>query len=231
MSVREAGQGLYFFRLVKRAHLGGLGDGYHLGLNVMLIADSVIRRLHGIECQLAIGGGDGNELAASEFFGSAALVGIDVRGFGADHRVIGLGERLQTEHVGGGAVEDKKDFYLPTEMLPELSDCGGGVRVIAITDDVALVGGCDRFQNGRVNSGVIVAGKAACGLHGVDNVTAWSATVAKEVGDQRRCAVRNTTKGHYRRNLTRLLLLIRLFHLGTSCQAFYSSFTQDMVVC
>jgi hypothetical protein len=44
---------------------------------------------------------------------------------------------------------------------------------------VALIGSSDRFQNSWVNSGVVVTGKGACGLHSDDNVTVWSAADTK----------------------------------------------------
>ena len=92
---------------------------------------------------------------------------MDVRGLGADHSVIRLGEGLQAENISGGTVKNEKDLDVGAEMFLEGFDGGGCVRIITISHDMALVGGCERVQYGRMHTSIVVAGKAAGGFHRV----------------------------------------------------------------
>ena len=127
----------------------------------MLIADAVTGGLDGLGRQLAVFGGDRNQLAARPRLRGATFVGLDVRPFGAQHRVMGLGERLQREHVGGRPVENGKHFRSGAEMLAECALGGARPRVVTVADDVAGVGSGDGLQDVRMDARVVVARETA----------------------------------------------------------------------
>ena len=162
--VGKMGQGFNFFGPVDRAHLGGLRNGNHSGLHVMLVADAVIGMANGIERDLSVLMGQRNQFAAGESFGSPALVGIDVREVAAQDRVVGASERLQAQHVRSRAVKGEKYLDAGAEMLLQLCLRRGGVRIGAVAYHVPVVHLRDGCQNFRVDSGVVVAGKAAGGV-------------------------------------------------------------------
>ena len=90
---------------VARAELGGLGDRHHLRLYVVLVADAGHRGLGQVGGELPVGRVDAEQLAPDGALGRAALVVVDVRARGADHRLEGPEQRQQPDHVGAGAVE------------------------------------------------------------------------------------------------------------------------------
>jgi len=93
-----------------------------------------------------------------------------MRAIWTDDRMEGIRERLQSEAIGGCAVEDEENFNVVTELLLELSNGGSGVRVIAVADNVPLIYGRKRLQHFRMHTGVVVAGKATDWLHGSTNL-------------------------------------------------------------
>ena len=208
--VRESGECLDLFRLVHGTHFGGLGNRNDMRLYVVLVADTVVCALNRFHCQLAVSRGNRNELAAGEFFGRAALVHIDVGGLSADHRVIGLSERLQAEHVGGRAVENEEYIDVRTEVLSEFADRGFRVWVVSISDDMALVDSTNSFEDIVVNAGVVVTGKAAGGFHGLNNL-------ADEVRLRPRRQARRTP------SLNRIGLAARAAYSRTKGLGFYYS--------
>ncbi len=130
----------------------------------MLVADPVIGVPHRVERDLAILMRQRDQLASRMFFRRAALVGIDVRVLAAQHRVVRPVQSLQSEHVRAGSVEGKKDVDPRAEVFFEFRDGRAGEGIVAVSDHVSLVGARDRFQNFRMHSGIVVAGKAASGL-------------------------------------------------------------------
>src|SRR3954471_14875311 len=106
-----------FRGLIDTADLCGLRDSYDLRLHVMLIADPVIDGAHRLYRELAVSTRKGDQLAASKPLGGATLVGVDVSDVGAHDSVIGACHCLQAEDIGGGAVENKKDFRVSAEVL------------------------------------------------------------------------------------------------------------------
>ena len=164
MLMRELGQRLNLFRLVDRPHLGRLRNRDDPRLHMMLVADAVIGVAHGVERDLAVLMRQRNQLASRMLLRSAAFVGIDVRVVAAQHRVVRPVQRLQAQHVRAGSVEGEEDINPRTEVLFELRDRRTRVRIVAVSDDVSLVGACDRLQHLGMHSGIVVAGKAAGGL-------------------------------------------------------------------
>src|SRR5437016_5714544 len=96
-------------RFVHRSYFCGLGNRNDAGLHMERVADAMVSVAYGFEGEFAVPRGNGNQLAAGEFFGRAAFVGIDVSSFAADYSVIRVGQGLQAETVSGGAVENNKD--------------------------------------------------------------------------------------------------------------------------
>src|ERR1700739_1625148 len=110
MVVRKTGEYPDFIGLVQGSHFGGLGNRNDLGLDVMLVADAVVGMADQVDGEFAVAGVQRDQFATCELLGSAALVAINVGRGGADHRVVGLGERLQAQAVRAGSVEDNEDL-------------------------------------------------------------------------------------------------------------------------
>ena len=98
------------------------------------------------------------------FFRRAAFVRINVREFAAQHRMVRAVQRLQAQHVRARAVEGKKYGDLRTEMFFKFRDGRASEGIVAVSNYVPLVGARDRFQNLRMHSSIIVAGKIASDL-------------------------------------------------------------------
>src|SRR6185369_6683998 len=106
-----------------------------------------------------------NQFATGKFLGSAAFIGIDMGKIGANDRMVGICESLQTQAVRGGAVENDEDFNVLSKVLFEFANGRIGVSIVSIPDRVALVHTCNRVQNFGMNPRVVVAGKAAHRFH------------------------------------------------------------------
>ena len=114
--------------------------------------------------QLAVLGGNVDELGAGETLRGAALVGVDVRRGRADDRLVRREDRLQRDDVGSrtavgeqhlGVVRGQERARAPDGALrPRISPVGGGASVI---------GGEDRLKDGRVRAGDVVAGEGVNG--------------------------------------------------------------------
>ena len=169
--VCESGQRFYFLRLVHRPHFSGLGDGDDAGLHMVRIIDAMIGLADGFDRQFAVGDGNGNEFAAGEFLRRPAFVGVDMRGFAADYRMIRIGQSFQAEAIGRGAVKDEEDFNIRAEALLEFLHHRLGVGIVAIADRMAVIGFSNHgSQDLRMNSGIVVAGKTAGRFHVRNNV-------------------------------------------------------------
>src|SRR5713101_2130791 len=127
-------------RLVHRPYFSRLGNGDDAGLHVVLVADAVVGVADSFDRELAILGWKWNQLATGEFFRRSAFVGINVGSFGADHRVVRIGQRFQAEAVGGGAVEYDEDVNIGAKVLPEFANRGFRVGIVAVSHSVALIG-------------------------------------------------------------------------------------------
>ena len=111
---------------------------------------------------LPSGRGHGQQLDAADPLRRAALVGVDVRGLGADHRPPARRHALQREHVRAGAVEHREDLDVRRRSAAASPPAGarcrrprrrrsGGRRWPAAS--AARISGCA--------PGVVVGGEAA----------------------------------------------------------------------
>jgi hypothetical protein len=71
---------------------------------------------------------------------------------------------LQAQNIGAGSVEGEKNGDVGAEVLLELSYGGTRIKIIAISDDMALIGAGYCLNNFGVNAGIVVAGEVARGL-------------------------------------------------------------------
>jgi hypothetical protein len=130
----------------------------------MLVADSVISVAYQIEIDFAILMRQRYQFAPGMFFWRSTFVRVNVRIVAAEHSMVRAVQRLQAQHVCPGTIESEKYLDACAEVLFKLRDGRPGIRIIAVGHDVSLVSACDCFEDFRVNSRVIVAGKAATGL-------------------------------------------------------------------
>ena len=117
--VGELGQRADLLGRVDGAELGRLGDRDDARLGGVLVADPGEPLGDQLRGELAVGRRGGQELDPRDPLGRPALVDVEVGGLGADHRLVGAGERLEREHVGAGAVEDQERLGLLAEVLAE----------------------------------------------------------------------------------------------------------------
>ena len=110
--VGKASQGLDFVRLIDGTHFSGLRNGDDSRLHMMRVINAVVSMTDGFDRKLAVGHRNRKKLAAGEFLGRAAFVGIDVGGFAADDSVIGIGQRLQAQAIGRRTVKNKENFNI-----------------------------------------------------------------------------------------------------------------------
>ncbi len=82
-------------------------------------------------------------------------------GLGANDRVVGIGERFESQAISGGSVKDKKCFDIIAKVALELAPGGFGVGIISVSDNMTLIGGGYSFQNLGMDTGIVVAGEAA----------------------------------------------------------------------
>ena len=106
--VRELCERADFVGLIDGASLRRLGDRNDLRLHVMLVADAVVGMADEIDGEFAVERAQRDEFRSSVSFGSAALVGINVRHLGTDHGFIRTGKSLQTQDVGAVPLKTKK---------------------------------------------------------------------------------------------------------------------------
>src|SRR6185437_1522454 len=88
------------FERVARAELRGLGDGDNPRLGEVLVSPAGQPAGDQVRGELSAGSGHGEELGPEYALGSAALVGIDVRGLGADYRLMPAEQQAEPEYVG-----------------------------------------------------------------------------------------------------------------------------------
>ena len=134
---------------VAGAELGALGDRDDLGLGAVLVAVPPRLQVDQLGGELAVRGGHGEQLQPTHLLRRAALVDVDVRGLGADHRLPPVGHRLQRDDVGAGPVEDGVRRRAAAEVRAEQVLQPRGVDVRAVADLVPAVGGGDRRRAPR----------------------------------------------------------------------------------
>ena len=117
--VGKAGQDLNLIRLIDSAHFGGLRDRNHPRLNMMLISCAVAGPANRFHRELAVRGRNRDQLRTYEFFRRPAFILIEMRFAPANHGLEGAGERGQTENVGRGAIEHRKDADAGAKVLLE----------------------------------------------------------------------------------------------------------------
>jgi hypothetical protein len=113
--------------------------------------------------ELAVVGGDVQDLDPRDALGSAALVDVDVRGGCRDHRAPPRQHRLQPDDVRARPVEDGERLGVVAEVVAEHLLQSGRVGVLAVRDLVPVIGGGDGLEDLGVDARVVVAGEAADG--------------------------------------------------------------------
>ena len=145
---------------VDGAELGRLRDRDEARLDAVLVAAVRLPAPQVVGAELAVLGGDGEQLGAGEPLGRAALVDVHVGDVGADHRLVGSGERVDRGDVGAAAVEDAEPARLGAEMLAKELLGARGPVVGAVAAGVAVVGGHEGLEHLGVSAGVVVGGEA-----------------------------------------------------------------------
>ena len=103
---------------VAGAELGRLGEGDHAGLGPVVVTPpgqllrDELRRDLPVRCRHR------EELGADQLLRRAALVGVDVRGLGADDRLVPAQQQAQPEDVGAAAVQHQEGL-VGTEDLAQ----------------------------------------------------------------------------------------------------------------
>ena len=104
---------------VDRAQLGGLADGEHPRRDVVFIVRGLQQGAHRAGAQLAVRGRDINELGPCEAFGRTALVHVYVCAAGADHRLVGSKQALESDDVRSRPAVGVKHLDVRLEQRPE----------------------------------------------------------------------------------------------------------------
>ena len=131
-------------------------DGARLGVVVVVMGrrDDADRAV----VELPIGGRRDKKLrAVREEFRRAALGRLDVRERRADHRMVALAERGQSQRIRGRAIEDEENLAFPLEEAVEGVDGPAGPDVVAVGRRMAQIGFEGRGPGFRADAGVIVA--------------------------------------------------------------------------
>jgi len=145
---------------VAGSELGGLRDGDHAGLSEVLIAPPGQTAGDELGGDLAAGRRDGEQLGTEYPLGAAALVGVDVRGLGADDRLVAAEQEAEPEHVRAASVEHQVHLTLRRGEPLEVTDGALGPWVGPVGHRVPAVGLDDGAHHIRMRAGVVVAAKA-----------------------------------------------------------------------
>ena len=148
-------------RRVERAELGALGDGDDLRHRPVLVVPAPRLPVDQLGRELAVRRRHGEQLEPAHPLGRAALVDVDVRGLGADHRAPAVGDRLKRNHIRAGAVEDREGLGGSAEVVADDPLQVLGVHVVAVRDLVPAVGQGQSGQHLGVGSRVVVTSEAA----------------------------------------------------------------------
>ncbi len=131
----------------------------------MLIANAVIGMRRDLHCQLAVGRGQWNQLAAGQLFRRATFIRINVRKLRTQHRMIGPRQRLQAQHIRRGSVENKENLDVLSKMLAKFSDGRLRVGIISIPHYMTFIRASNRLQHLGMNNRIVVAGKTSHRFH------------------------------------------------------------------
>src|ERR1700752_1655388 len=107
----------------------------------MLDADAMQQWFDLFDAKLAVGCFNRDEFAAGKLLRRAPFINVHVRGLGAENRLIGFGDRLQTENIRAGATKDKIDSYVLSKMFLKPLRRRSRERVVAIGNNVSIVCG------------------------------------------------------------------------------------------
>ena len=118
--------------------------------------------------QLAVGGGDRNDLRSAKSLQRAAFVGLKVRGRRSEHGLPRAQQRGESGNVRTGSVEREIYVGLGAEKVLEARDRARGPRIVAVTNRISVVGRNDGLQYLRCNRRIVIAAEAAAkrSLHG-----------------------------------------------------------------
>ncbi len=148
-------------RRVQRAQLGALRDGDDLRHGPVFVGPAPGLSVDQLRSELAVGRGHGEQLEPAHPLGRAALVDVDVRALGAHHGTPAIGDRLQCNHIRTRAVEDRECLGGRAEVFADDALQVLGVCVVTVGDLVPAVGQRQGGKHLRVNTRVVVTGKAA----------------------------------------------------------------------
>ncbi len=157
----DGSNGTHLFHRVHGANLGRLRQRHHLGLGIVNVRAARHQRFHRIGRELAVGARRGQQLGAvGEKLRAATLVGLDMRQFMADHRMVGLAQRGQRQRVRRGAVEDEEHFAIGLEQVADPVADFLRPRIVAIGLLVAAAVGFEEIlERFRTEAGVVVGGE------------------------------------------------------------------------
>ncbi len=146
---------------VDRPVLGGLRDGHDPRLARVLETHARDRALDERRGKLAVGRGDGEQLATRESFGRPALVGVDVRRRGQMTASKGRISAWSAVTLAPVPLKTKNgSACAPKCSLHELARPGGH-RIVAIGVDMALIGFSHRGEHRRMRTRRVVARETA----------------------------------------------------------------------
>jgi hypothetical protein len=137
-------------------------------LDRVLVADARDQGLYRLRAQLAVLGGDGQELHAGDRLRGAALIHVHMGRVGTDDRVPGPAGGAETEDVGPAAAPDGIGLRLRPEVLGETLVQPLCERIMTVAEGVALIGLRDRLQHLRVDGGRVIGGKSAADAHAAE---------------------------------------------------------------
>ena len=109
--------------------------------------------------ELAIKSGDGQQFERTHTLRGATLIHVDVGGSCADHGTPPRQHRGERDHIGSRAIERGERLRLAAKVALEDLVEAGGVDVIAIGAQVAVVCLGDRRENLGMDPRVVVRGE------------------------------------------------------------------------
>ena len=161
--MRHLTERLHLVDRVERAELGGLCDRDHPGLDVVLVAECMGDGLDVLGPELAVGGGDVDELGPDEPLGRARLVDVDVGRLGAHHGLRRPDRRGQRKDVGAGASPHEQHLGVHTEQVPEHLGRLRCPPIGAVGEGMPLVGVEQRLHDRGMDARRVVAGERSPG--------------------------------------------------------------------
>ena len=90
--------------------------------------------------------------------------------FGTNDGMIGIREGLETQAISRCAIENEEDLNVFPKCFLNRARRRMRICVIAISDHMALIGSANCLQDIRMDSGIVVAGKATGRFHEFNNL-------------------------------------------------------------